>query len=179
MQEGHLLFPELETARLRLRQLSDADQLAVFSLRSDPQVNKFINREKPKRPEQASEFISRINKDISGGRSFYWAISISGNSDLVGVICLWNFSEDRKSAELGYELMPRFQKQGIMQEAVSRVLRFAFEQIYLERIEAFTHKKNINSIKLLRKKGFIHIPGRSATHDASDIIFLLNKNSYK
>jgi ribosomal-protein-alanine N-acetyltransferase len=179
MQEGHSSFPELRTARLRLRQLSDADQMNLFYLRSDPQVNKFIHREKTKRPEQAGEFITRINSDISTGRCFYWAISIIGNPDLVGVVCLWNFTEDRKTAELGYELMPRFQKQGIMQEAVACVLHFCFEQISLERIEACTHKKNKNSIKLLRKNRFIQIPGRIDEHNASNIIFLLSKTLYR
>ena len=178
MHNRYSSFPELITTRLRLRQLSDADQMTIFALRSDPQVNKFIKREKTKRPEQASEFISRINSDISGERCFYWAISFVDNPDLVGVTCLWNFSEDRKTAELGYELMPRFQKQGIMHEAVSCVLRYGFEQMSLERIQAFTHKKNKSSIKLLRKCGFMQIHGSNEGHDASDIIFLLSKSTY-
>ena len=79
--------------------------------------------------------------------------------NLIGVVCLWNFTEDLRTAELGYELMPAFQKQGFMQEAISSVLHYGFEQIFLDNIEAFTHKKNKNSIKLLKKNGFTRSPG--------------------
>jgi ribosomal-protein-alanine N-acetyltransferase len=95
MQAGFSPFPELKTARLRLRQVSDADDLAILFLRSDPEVNKFIYREKITRPEEARQFISRVNKDVADGRNFYWGISIADSPDLIGVICLWNFTEDR------------------------------------------------------------------------------------
>ena len=175
MQEGLSPFPELKTARLLLRRLSDADDQAIFSLRSDRTVNKYIDRERTKSPAEARQFISRVNKDVSEGKSFYWVISLTDSPNLIGVVCLWNFTEDRRAAELGYELMPAFQKQGIMQEAISSVLHYGFEQISLDRIEAFTHKKNKNSIKLLEKNGFKWLPERRDADHASNIIFELSR----
>lgn len=177
MQTGFSPFPELRTARLHLRRLSDADELAILFLRSDPVLNKYIYRQRMKQPEEAREFISRVNKDISEGRCLYWAISITGSPNLIGVICLWNFSEDHRTAELGYELMPAFQRQGFMQEAVSSVLHYGFEQISLDRFEAFTHKKNKNSIKLLKKNGFRLIPERRDADNTSNIIFSLSRGA--
>jgi ribosomal-protein-alanine N-acetyltransferase len=179
MYEGFSPFPELKTSRLLLRKLSDSDEGEILFLRSDPGLNKYIHRQKMKLPEEAREFILRIDRDVSDERCLYWAISAADNPKLIGVICLWNFSEDHRIAELGYELMPVFQKQGIMQEAVSSVLRYGFEQISLEKIEAFTNKKNKNSIRLLKKNGFRLLPRRTDPNNASNIIFSLSRNAFE
>ncbi|HEY4967963.1 MAG TPA: GNAT family N-acetyltransferase [Puia sp.] len=179
MHTGFSPFPELKTPRLLLRRLSESDDREILFLRSDPGINKFISRQRTKSREEARDFILRINKDISEERSFYWVITILGSPKLIGVICLWNFDENRRVAELGYELMPAFQKQGIMHEAVSSVLDYAFLQISLDRIEAFTHKKNKNSIRLLKKSGFSPVPERTDADNSSNIIFSLGRNEFK
>jgi ribosomal-protein-alanine N-acetyltransferase len=178
MYEGFSPFPELKTTRLRLRKLSESDEGAILFLRSDPVLNKYIRRQKMRLPEEAREFILRIERDITDQRCLYWAISAADNPKLIGVICLWNFSEDHRIAELGYELMPVFQKQGIMREAVSCVLQYGFERISLEKIVAFTHKKNKNSIRLLKKNGFRLMPERRDAGNASNVIYLLSKSEF-
>ena len=61
---------------------------------------------------------------------------------MIGSICLWNFSEDRKVAEIGYDLDPKYQRKGIMTESINAVLNFGFRKLSLEKIEAFTQKQN-------------------------------------
>lgn len=174
MHAGFSPFPELETARLLLRRLSESDDHDLLKMRSDRSVNKFIQRPKMKGLEEIRNFILRIHKDTEEERGLYWVISIIGNRKLIGVVCLWKFSEDYRVAELGYELMPHFQKKGFMQEAVSRVIQYGFEQISLDQIEAFTHRKNKNSIGLLKKNGFNLMPERTDAGNPSNIIFSLS-----
>jgi [ribosomal protein S5]-alanine N-acetyltransferase len=164
-------FPELKTERLLLRQLSCADEEAIFFLRSDEKVNKYIDRPRPRDREQAMAFITDINHKIEEGTSIYWAISLKESSKAIGAICLWNFSADKKVAELGYELGPVFQGQGLMNEAVGCVMKYAFEQLGLTTIEAFTHKNNSSSIRLLEKRGFTLIPGRLDEGNPSNLVF--------
>lgn len=174
MQRLFTSFPELETTRLRIRKLSEADLQEILFLRSDRTNNKYIRRQKTKTAKEALDFILRIDKDITEGRSLYWAISLHGNPKLIGVICLWNFSIDHRIAEIGFELMPLFQHRGIMQEAVSSVLSYAFEQMSLQMIEAFTHKKNKKSIRLLERNGFRLVAERKDADNPSNIIFTLS-----
>ena len=54
-------FPQLETDRLILRQLSSRDEEEIFSLRSSDIVNKYLNRPKAKSIEDAKNFIEKIN----------------------------------------------------------------------------------------------------------------------
>ena len=164
-------FPLLETRRLQLRKLEDSDWESVSFLRSDEKVNQFVVRPKAETREEALEFIEKIRGFVDSGDSFYWSISKKIESEMIGSICLWNFSEDRRSAEIGYDLKPMFQNQGIMTEAVQAVIDFAFRELKLERIEACTHRKNESSKKLLLKKHFQLNPERRDEEFPENIIF--------
>ncbi|MFZ1534986.1 MAG: GNAT family N-acetyltransferase, partial [Chitinophagaceae bacterium] len=86
--------------------------------------------------------------------SLYWAITLNDSNKLVGTICLYGFSEENDNCEIGYELLTNFQGQGIMTEAVEKVIDYAFNTIKVQKIEAFFHSDNQPSIKLLKKFSF-------------------------
>jgi ribosomal-protein-alanine N-acetyltransferase len=172
-------FPMMTTLRLMLRRLSDLDENEIFALRSDPSVNRFIERPKPANLNDAAEFIKKVNQEIEEYRCLYWAISLTNHSKLIGTVCLWNFANHHTVAELGYEMFPAFQGRGLMQEAIRCVLPYGFENISLKRIEAFTHNENLNSIKLLKKNGFTLEPDRRDKDHLSNIIFSLSDVEYR
>ena len=168
-------FPTLTTERLTLRQLADDDDKEIFSLRSDNSVNQYITRPIPSGMDEARAFIQKINNGIRQNKSIYWAICLNDKPTLVGTICLWNFSDDRSVAELGYELLPAYQHKGIMNEALERIIMYAFETLKIEMLEAFTHKDNISSTQLLLKNNFICVPGRIDEENANNISYILKK----
>jgi ribosomal-protein-alanine N-acetyltransferase len=147
-------FPVLKTERLILRQLSVNDDKEIFALRSDEQVNKYIDRDPCRAIEDARKFIHKITEVVRQNEGIYWAITLTNNDKLVGTICLFNFSDENHQAEIGYELLPAFQGQGIMQEATSKVIAFGFDVIGLKTIEAYTHLENESSSSLLKKFNF-------------------------
>ena len=112
-------FPVLKTERLTLRQLSVNDDKEIFALRSDKQVNKYLDRDPTNTIEDARKFIHKIVEVVKQNKGIYWAITLTNNDNLIGTICLFNFSNENDQAEIGYELLPAFQGQGIMQEAIS------------------------------------------------------------
>ena len=147
-------FPVLKTGRLTLRQLVSTDDNEIFALRSNENVNKYLDRKPSKSIDDAQTFIQTINKNIQTNNSIYWAITLNGTDKLIGTICLFGFSGDNLKAEIGYELLPGFQGKGIMQEAISKVVDFGFQHIGLHSIEAFTHLENQSSTRLLGKLNF-------------------------
>lgn len=147
-------FPILTTKRLTLRQLVNEDEQAIFTLRSDTEINKYLDRQISNTIDDARDFINKINENISKGDSLYWAITLSGKNILVGTICLFGFSDDNYKCEIGYELLTNFQGQGIMKEAVEKVIDYAFNTVKVKEIEAFLHRENQSSIKLLEKFAF-------------------------
>ena len=147
-------FPILTTERLTLRQLSIDDQQNIFALRSDKEINKYLDRQVSKTIDDAIDFINKINDNIRKNNSIYWAITLTRNGTFVGTICLFNFSNETSNCEIGYELMTHFQGQGIMKEAAERVIDYAFKTIKVKKIEAFLHRANQRSINLLHKFSF-------------------------
>ena len=147
-------FPELRSSRLLLRNLNSNDRKMMFFLRSDKKVNAFIKREGAKKIDDAIDFMNMIQKGFEDGDNINWAICRKEDEKMIGSVCLWNFSEDLKTAEAGYSLHPEYQNQGIMHEALSSVIEFGFGILNFEHIVAYTHYANQNSIKLLEKNGF-------------------------
>lgn len=169
-------FPTLHTDRLILRRLSETDSDVIMFLRSDNEVNRYIERQKTRNHEEALAFINKTQKLFVEKRMLYWGINLKKRSELIGTICLWNFSKDRTIAEMGYELDPSFQNQGIMSEAMKRVIDFGFNNLQLSKIEAFTHRENIPSNKLLKKHNFKHEAGRIDGDNLNNIILVRENN---
>ena len=70
-------------------------------------------------------------------------------------MCLWNIEKENDLAELGYSLHPDYFGKGIMSEALLKIIAYGFENMKLRRIDAYTHKHNQPSLKLLAKHGFV------------------------
>ena len=164
-------FPDINTKRLLLRRLVESDWEMISYLRSDKEVNKFVKRPSAESKGEALEFINKINNAIDKQESFYWTIAEKNSNQMIGSICLWNFSKDRKTAEVGYDLSPKFQGKGIMNESLKSILEFGFNNLNLDLIEAYTHKRNVNSKKLLERNRFKLDIGKKDEHNQDNIIY--------
>ena len=168
-------FPELNTERLLLRKLEESDWDMISYLRSDKEVNEFVKRPSAESKEKALEFINKTNNGIDRQNLFYWTITEKESNQMIGSICLWNFSKDRKTAEVGYDLSPKFQGKGIMNESLKSILEFGFKNLNLDLIEAYTHKRNLSSKKLLERNRFILDVNKKDEHNQDNIIYKLKK----
>ena len=149
-------------------------------MRSDETVTKFIERpenRKTKNKSDAIKFIKELNEYLETNKSITWGITLLNDPKIIGTICLWNFSQNNKTAEVGYDLNPAFQRKGIMSEALNSIIDFGFNELKLDKIEAFTHYENEDSKKLLEKYGFHFIENRKDPDNDSNIIFELKKAS--
>jgi [ribosomal protein S5]-alanine N-acetyltransferase len=147
-------FPELVTNRLLLRQLHSSDALSIAHLRSNEIVNKYLSRPKTSTLTQAQLFINKINKSIRNNEAIYWVITLKNSDALIGTICIWNIEPKEESAEIGYEMLPQYYKQGIMNEALQAVINFVYETMQLRVIIAFTITDNLASVQLLERNSF-------------------------
>lgn len=146
-------FPILITERLTLRKLSKNDSKEILQLRSDTEINKFLDRRTCKTIEDALKFINSIIENGSD-ELFYWAITKTGEDKLIGTICLFDFLQDLKKCEIGYELLTKYHGRGIMIEAANKIIEYAIKTRGLKTIDALTHKDNHSSTKLLQKLNF-------------------------
>lgn len=148
-------FPILETERLILRQLRADDEDALFIMRSDEQVNKYIDRPLTKTIEEVREFIGVISENTKRNEGLYWIITMKDSDAVAGSIVYWNIVPEKDQAEVGYTLMPGYEGKGIMHEALNGIMQYGFDTLKLERIEAYTHKDNERSKRLLERNSFV------------------------
>ncbi|WP_426479483.1 GNAT family N-acetyltransferase [Chryseobacterium sp. CBSDS_008] len=168
---------KLETQRLLLRNINESYVEDILRIRSNEVINQFVRRNSPKNSYDALQFILTIKKNTQNNQTFYWGISLKEQLNLIGTICLWNFSEDRKTAEVGYELLPEYHRQGIMSEALKAVLDFGCNELHLQEIVAITNTFNENSKGLLLKHHFVLQEGREDEGFPDNIIFSLQRAS--
>ena len=163
---------KLETERLVLRQIELYDEEEIFFLRSDPRILKYLDTPPAKSIDDARKFIEKIkNGESKKEEWFYWGITLKNKNKLLGTICLWNFSEDRKTADIGYVLHPDSQGNGLMYEAIRKIIDTAFNVLHLHSIDADVTPDNAKSVSLLERNGFT----LKKSHD-NTVIYSLNKN---
>ncbi len=162
---------KLETQRLQLKEINESHVEDILNIRSNEMINKFVQRNSPKNNYDALQFILTIKEKTRNNQTFYWGISRKGEPNLIGTICLWNFSEDRKTAEVGYELLPDYHRQGIMSEALTAVLNFGFNHLHLQEILAMTDQLNESSKGLLLKHHFILEEDRKDEDFPGNLVF--------
>lgn len=148
-------FPVLYTERLILRCIDKNDGAAILKLRSNKNVMQFIDRPHMKTINEALDFINKIDESLKNNFGITWAISFKDNSELIGTIGFWRIVNEHYRAEIGYMLIPDFHREGIMHEAIKKVLDHGFENMHLHSVEANINPENIASGKLLENSGFI------------------------
>lgn len=163
---------EFITDKITLRAPETSDATNLYYLRTNQLVNRFIKRELPKSISDAQKFIEQRNSDTN---HLYFIIKTLSNSEFAGAICLKNLNKNDNYAEVGYELLPEFQGKGLMSSALREIINFAFTELDIETIEAFTHVNNLPSRKLLENFNFKLLSGKSDPNNSNNIIYCLRK----
>lgn len=168
----HVKVPRIKSNRLLIRPVIHKDGKSVFQLRTDPKVNQWVKRSKPSNLADAIAYIDKCNQQVENDECVYWGIQEQGSEEMIGSISLWNYSADRKTAELGYDLLAPYWNRGYLSELFPLVLNYGFQQLHFNRIEAFTQKQNAASIRLLEKHHFILDMKQSDPDNADNLIFI-------
>ena len=148
-------FPTLTTERLVLREVRENDAPEMFFLRSDERVNKYLDRKRAQSVAEAVQFIQMVNTSQANNENINWAMTLKGDTKLIGNICFWRVEKQHYRAEVGYTLHPEQQRKGIMNEALRTVLEYGFNVMKLHSVEANTNPENKESIRVLERNGFI------------------------
>ncbi|AIQ14319.1 GNAT family N-acetyltransferase [Paenibacillus durus] len=177
-------FPILETDRFVLRQLKQDDSREIFQYFSLDEVTKFYDLESFTNIEQAEELIDRWNQKFERNQGIRWGITLRSESRVIGTCGFHGWMKNHYKAEIGYELTPEYWRQGYMTEVIQKAIEFGFDNLGLNRIEAFVEPENVGSRKVLEKIGLSeegtlkeHFYWRNRFVDT--VIYALLKKDYK
>ncbi len=148
-------FKNLESKRLLLRRIIETDVDEIFELRSNPETMKFIPRPLAKTKEDALVHFKTIDENIENNKGINWAITLKGNPKLIGIIGHYRIQPENHRCEIGYMILPQYNEQGIVSEAIKMILEYGFNDLQMHSIEAVIDPENKASERVLQKNGFV------------------------
>lgn len=158
---------ELETDRLILRPLVEADLDIAVTLWSDPEVTRFVAERAYSEVEIAEEMPMVIRRCAKGAIGI-WCVTLKDTGEKLGEAFLLPLAVEtddtdcsliqgdalpEAEVEIGYVYKRTAWGKGYASEACKRLLRFAFEDTPIKEIVAVTDPDNHASSHVLRKSG--------------------------
>lgn len=147
---------ELLTPRLRLRQWQPRDLAPYAALNADPEVMRFFPATQSL--EQSERSIALWSAELDERGWSNWAVERRADGVFIGFVGL---GVPRRAlpfmpcVELGYRLARAHWHQGYATEAGREALRFAFQDLQLPEVVAFTAKLNLPSQAVMQRLGMV------------------------
>jgi ribosomal-protein-alanine N-acetyltransferase len=146
----------LYTERLILREWEMSDLDDFFEYASVPGVGEMAGWSAHKNKEETENILKKF---IESKKTF----AVVFNSKVIGSIGVEKYNEkllpefnDKKGREIGYVLSKDYWGQGLMPEAVKKVIRWLFEEVQLDFIVCGHYDQNLQSKRVQEKCGFKH-----------------------
>lgn len=147
-------LPVLATARLRLRMLCDDDVPALFEIFGDPEVMRYWSSPPLKDIEAARELLDDIRQHFAARTLFQWGVARKEDDRVIGTVTIFRVVRDHRRGEIGAVIGRGHWGAGLGSEAVTALIRFAFEDLDLHRLEADPDPNNLASIRMIERQGF-------------------------
>lgn len=147
-------FPVIDIGDFTLREKRDSDVADFFNYYSDPKVNQFILCQIPQNLEEAKRELYYWRNIFYQNDGIYFAIADKIGDRLIGSIGLTGYNSYHNRIEISYDLSSKYWRRGITTTAIKAVLKYAFEVLNVNRVEAYVSTENLPSKNLLLKNHF-------------------------
>ncbi|CAG9614846.1 hypothetical protein BACCIP111899_04079 [Bacillus rhizoplanae] len=149
-------FPVLESMNLVLKKIEDVHLQGVYAIYSNDKVFEYCGIIPKHNMKTVSKMIQHFERDYNKQSRIKWGIFQKSESDtLVGIIEAMDFNRKVNMVTIGYFLAEVYWRKGIASEAVNTVVKYLFENVHINRIQAEVMPENDISKKVLLKNGFI------------------------
>jgi len=146
--------PELLSARLRLRATTLDDAEALSSIFASEEALRHGGRAPLADVPRVREKLARDVEEARRGEAVLWSVTERGSDWAVGYVGLHHWVQKDRCAEVGYALAPPYWGRGYMRELMPLLVRFAFSEMRLHRLEAQLDPGNSASARLVERAGF-------------------------
>jgi len=166
----HQPMEQLKTDRLLLRRLrrEDAD-LYYKRLGSSEAVTRYMLWEPHKNISESVASIEKALRRYEEGKCYRWGIALQSDDTIIGVVELLKFDEARCSCSFAYMLAEEFWGRGYGTEALRAALKFAFEKLEVNLVEADHFAENAASGAVMRRVGMEHIATQIGKYEKNGV----------
>jgi ribosomal-protein-alanine N-acetyltransferase len=148
------VHPRLETERLILRELTEADAESLFVVCSDPEWLRLWGSPVHKTVDDTRRMIGMLRRAHQEGSQLRWGICVRGAEQPIGAAGFFRIIPQHYRAEITYEQARSASGKGYMTEALRAIVRFGFEQLELHSIEAGIDPGHAASLRVAERLGF-------------------------
>lgn len=180
---NHLGTKTIETERLILRKfnMSDAEYM-YYNWANDDDVTKYITWPTHGNIEVSKDVVSRIMKEYESEIKYEWCIELKENGKVIGDISAPRVFDNIETVEIGYVLGKNYWNKGIVTEALNAVIKYFFEEIGANRIEAKHDIQNPASGEVMKKcnmqfEGVLRHEGKNNTGICNLAVYAILKNN--
>ena len=148
----------IETERLRLRELRKSDLEGMFELDSNPNVHKYLGNKPIKTKTEAQKILDSVLQQYTERGIGRFAVIEKASGDFIGWSGLrfnteYNMNGFTKYYDVGYRLIERFWGKGYATESGKASVDYAFNTMKLPELYATTEISNQASHYALLKIG--------------------------
>jgi RimJ/RimL family protein N-acetyltransferase len=157
--------PELRSERLLLRRWRTEDLEPFAALNADPLVMEHFPATLSS--EESSAYIERQEASFDAHGYGFWAVEVVGEDLFAGFVGLQSVDDEMSFApavELGWRLARAFWGRGYATEAAAAASRFAFADLGLAELLAYTAAGNLRSRRVMERVGMTRDPYEDFSH---------------
>jgi ribosomal-protein-alanine N-acetyltransferase len=144
---------KIESLRLHLREYTLSDLLNFYRLKSNRQVWKYSTCPPVISIEEAKKILAALDEKQKTVKYGFHALFLKDKETFIGEAGIISLNENVNRCEIGYNLIPEYWNKGFATEITKELIRYAFQNMNIERIEALALKNNIASCRVLEKSG--------------------------
>ena len=147
------IIPSLTSERLVLRPFTLEDAKVVQELAGDERIAATtLTIPHPYLDGMAEEWITAIQTSYENGNGIIWAVTIKETGKIAGAIGL-QLKPVFNKAEIGYWIGVPFWNKGYASEATATVIKYGFEELMLNKMDAHYFATNPASGRVMVKNG--------------------------
>ena len=149
---------KLETNRLLLRPLELQDAEAMFEMDKNPEVHKYLWQKPTKTIDENSKTIEMVQKQYKENNIGRFATILKESNEFIGWTGIKFVNDHIENGntnfyDYGYRLNEKFWNKGFATEASKAWFDYGFNQMNIEKMNAYTHIDNGASNHILQKIG--------------------------
>ncbi|MBL0260578.1 MAG: GNAT family N-acetyltransferase [Saprospiraceae bacterium] len=173
-------YQKFETERLFIRPTTEEDAAFLLELMNSPKWLKFIGDRKVHSIRDALQYIrAKMLPQLRHLGFSNYTILLKSNQQKIGTCGLFD-REGLEGIDIGFALLPDFEKQGYAFEAASIMRDSAFELFGVRFLSAITTDDNHSSQKLITALGLVFDRHISIPNDEAELrLYTMNIDQYK
>ncbi|WP_243128275.1 GNAT family N-acetyltransferase [Clostridium chromiireducens] len=149
-------FPHIVADEITLRKIVVSDLDSLFEIYNNEKLFQYSPLMLKKNKDTVANMIGHFERDFNKRKEIFLGICLNSEpNNIVGVAEIFDYSHDVNMITIGYRLNDRFWGKGIATKTVKAMTDYLFNDIGINRIQAFVMPENIKSQNVLQRNSFV------------------------